>query len=177
MSHEEFLMNSNRASMWSMEDVCTIQGSLVVVANTGILITGRPGAGKSIATLDLGLKGHGVVCDELVRLNRSDSGVLSGEPVDCIPLIEVRGLGIFRLADLVPEVLQPSSEIGLVVELTEFEPGRDLGRTDPEMDEFDLLGVSIPRFRVPVATGVSPGLLIEILVRLHIKKCKEQSER
>ena len=177
MSHEEFLMKTNRARMSFMEDACTIRGSLVIVARTGVLITGNSGAGKSIALLELGLKGHGVVCDELVRIRRSDSGLVIGEPVDRIPLIEVRGLGIFRLSDLAPEVLQPSSEIGLVVELAEFEPDRDLGRTDPEMDEFDLLGVSIPRFRVPVATGVSPGLLIEILVRLHIKKCKEQSER
>ena len=73
--------------------------------------------------------------------------------------------------------MRPGSEIGLVVELTEFEPGRDLGRTDPEMDEFDILGVTLPRFRVPVATGISPGLLIEILVRFHIKSCKEQGER
>ncbi len=170
-------METNRANIVIMKGACVIQGSLAIVANTGVLITGKPGVGKSLAMLELGLKGHGVVCDELVRLHRPCNEILVGEPVDRVPMIEVRGLGVFRLQDLMPEVLQQSSEIELVVELAGFEQDRDLGRIAPEMDQFELLGGTVPRYRVPLASGVSPGLLIEILVRFQRHSSKEQSER
>lgn len=160
-----------------MIDFRVIRASLVMVANTGVLITGKPGVGKSMATLELGLRGHQVVCDELVRVHTSFNGIAVGEPVDCNPKIEVRGLGVFNLRDLLPEVLRPSSEIALVCELVEFQEDRDLGRITPEMDEVELLGVAVPRYRVPVASGFSPASLIEILVRFHKKGDRQQSER
>ncbi len=154
-----------------------IQASLVIVASTGVLITGKSGVGKSMATLELGLRGHQVVCDELVKVHISCNETVVGEPVDRNPMIEVRGLGVFSLRDLLPDVLRQSSEIALVIELAEFEEARDLGRITPEMDQLELLGVTLPRYRVPVASGFSPSLLVEILVSFHNNCDREKSER
>lgn len=155
-----------------MTDTCVVGGSLVVIDCAGILITGKPGAGKSMAALNLALKGYGIVSDELVRVCRSVRGSIVGEPFEKPAKIEVRGLGVFILEDLFPNSLLQRSDISLVAELAEFDPCRDLGRIDPQMDEIEILGEAIPRFRVPVANGTQASSLIEILSRFHTCKRK-----
>ncbi len=155
-----------------MTDTCVITGSLVVIGHTGVLITGRPGAGKSMAVVELALRGCGIVCDELVRIHRSPGNSIVGESFAMPPKIEIRGLGVFIIADIFPEALQGNAEISLVVELKEFDPARDLGRITPEVDQIDLLGIAIPRYRVSVTCGASASSLIQTIVRFYARSGK-----
>ncbi len=156
-----------------MTDYSIIRGSLVIVANTGVLITGEPGVGKSAAAINLALKGFCIVCDELVRIHRSAEGKIIGEAVKCPAQIEVRGLGIFLLDDLFPELLRSESGIDIIVELANFDGSLDLGRVTPEIDLVELMGISVPRFRTPVTAGLAAHSLIELAVRLNRKSGSE----
>lgn len=149
-----------------MTQYSVIQGSLVIVRHTGVLITGMPGTGKSMAAINLGIRGAVVVCDELVRIHKTDDGIIVGEPVNSPALIEVRGLGIFRLKDLFPTGTAERCAIDVVVELDRYDADVDLGRTEPETGHADFFGMSVPRFRAPIANGVGADTLVEMIVRI-----------
>ena len=76
---------------------------------SGVLIRGRPGAGKSSLLLRLLDHGFELVADDCVLLD----GVTARAPDRLRGLLEVRGLGIYRLPS------RPSAAIHLVVEAGE----------------------------------------------------------
>ncbi|MDD3473248.1 MAG: hypothetical protein PHS86_10725 [Syntrophaceae bacterium] len=158
-----------------MTDYLVVQGSLVVVCRKGVLITGKPGCGKSMAIINLALTGSEVVCDELVKIHRSKDNVIIGEPVKSPAMIEVRGLGIFRLDDLFPGAIRQSSVIDFAVELDTYDASRDLGRTEADFFQTDFLGVMIPHFRAPVAHGVNTHVLIEVIARAYSQNGLKQN--
>lgn len=79
---------------------------------TGVLLLGPPGAGKSSIALQLIALGWHLVADDRVRLSIAD-GALMGAPVAATAgLIEARGAGLIRLDFL------PQARIRLAVELS-----------------------------------------------------------
>ncbi len=150
-----------------MSDHSVISGTLVIVEDTGVLITGEPGVGKSMAAISLTLRGALIVCDEAVRIHRTRQDTVVGEPVKTPAPIEVRGIGIFSVIELFEAAVRPCGVIDLIVRLERFDAGRDTGRIEPEVDSVDLLGLEVLRVKAPVATGVCAGSLIELLVRLY----------
>ena len=142
-----------------------IQGVLVVVRNVGVLVLGAPASGKSLAALNLMLRGHHLVADDLVEIFPGPEGKPMGRAVEEHVRIEVRGLGVYRAESLFETGAIPAAPIDFAVELTAYEPARDLGRTSPEIEEMKLLETTISKVRAPVSTGTDPALLIELLAR------------
>ncbi|MDQ7781498.1 MAG: hypothetical protein RDU20_01380 [Desulfomonilaceae bacterium] len=143
-----------------------IQGVLVSVEGVGILLRGPSGAGKSMTALNLLGRGHYLVADDLVEVVRGPDGKPTGRPVEEEVRIEVRGLGIYRARSLFRDGTLPSSRIDFIVDLDEYDPARDAGRTAPEEYTAELLGRHVRVVRVPVPLGTDPGLLVELLARL-----------
>ncbi len=146
-----------------------IQGVLVTVQGVGVLILGAPGTGKSLAALNLMRRGHHLIADDLLEVYPGPQGEPMGRAVEENVRIEVRGLGIYRAGSLFPEGTVRSAPIDFAVELAEYDPGRDLGRTSPETGEMRLLETGILKVRVPVASGADPALLVELLARIFKK--------
>ncbi|MFH1116010.1 MAG: hypothetical protein V1792_19020 [Pseudomonadota bacterium] len=144
----------------------TIQGVLVVVDGVGILLRGPSGSGKSTAALNLLRRGRHIVADDLVVVVRGPDGKPAGRPVEEDVRIEVRGLGVFPVRVLFPDGTLPSARIDVIAELDTYDPARDAGRTAPEEHVVQLLEHDVPAVRVPVPTGVDPGLLVELLAGL-----------
>lgn len=143
-----------------------IRGTLVVVDGTGILIRGRPGSGKSLAALSLMDRGHRLVADDLVAVSAGTDGRPVGAAVEEVVRIEVRGLGIFRGQTLYPDGVAPLSPIHFIVELDEYEPGSDAGRTVPDTRAERIGSWELMQVRLPLPHGADPAMLIEILARL-----------
>jgi HPr kinase/phosphorylase len=151
-----------------------IQGVLVDVDGVGVLIRGPSGCGKSLAALSLMDRGHRLVSDDLVEVREGPDGVPVGRALEEDVRIEVRGLGIFSAKSLFPEGTVPSFPINLVVELDVFDPVRDTGRTLPEFVSTSILGQELLQIRVPVARGMNPALLIELVARqFRLKRAGE----
>lgn len=120
-----------------------VHASAVAVGETGILIRGRSGAGKSSLALSLlVLAGQGgrfarLVGDDRVELVGCDSRVVaSGHPA-VRGMIETRGQGIMRLD------YEPAVVVGLVVDLI---PATELVRyPDPEERRVGICGAKLPR--------------------------------
>src|SRR3990172_11422851 len=76
-------------------------GALVEVQGVGILLLGPSGIGKSECALELVVRGHRLVADDVVVIKKlSDGRLLGGGPAMIRYLMEVRGLGIVNVRDL-----------------------------------------------------------------------------
>jgi len=143
-----------------------IRGVLVSVDGVGVLIRGPAGSGKSLAALNLMRQGHYLVADDLVDVFPDPQGeALVGRAVEEHVRTEVRGLGIFVAETLFPHGTLPAAKIDFVVDLDEYDPARDLGRTSPEIGKLRVMDIDLLSVRVPVAPGMDPALLIELLAR------------
>jgi len=133
-----------------MTTASTVHASAVTAGDTGILIRGPSGSGKSRLAFDLILAGRAgqipktvLVGDDRVLLSAAGGTVTVRPAAELEGLIEIRGLGI-RRCDFVAQV-----EVRLVVDLE----ARDSARM-PEQDALFIVieGTKIPR--VPVGTGL-----------------------
>jgi len=143
-----------------------LQGVLVSIDGIGVLIRGPAGSGKSLAALNLLRQGHHLVADDLVEIFPDPSGeALVGRSVEEHFRIEVRGLGLFIAEVLFPHGTRPSTRIDFVVDLDGYDPARDLGRTSPETGKLRVMDIDLLTVRVPVASGMDPALLVDVLAR------------
>ena len=136
-------------------DSPTVHASAVLAGARAVLIRGPAGAGKSrlalalIAAAQTGLLRFArLVGDDRVKLE-AQHGRLLVRPADALAgLIEVRGLGIRRLAH------EPVAIVGLVVDLA----AEDAERL-PAADAAMLCGVQIPRLAVKAGEDPLPAVL------------------
>jgi len=150
----------------------TIHGVLVEVFGLGVLITGDSGIGKSECALDLILRGHSLVTDDLVFIRQIGPERLVGSGPDDLRFhMELRGLGIINIKDLFGiSAVSPQTEIDLVVELVRWREEEQYDRVGLEERHLTLLDLSIPLTKMPVASGRNLATLVEVAVRIHMLK-------
>ena len=146
----------------------SVHASLVDVFGLGVLLQGASGVGKSECAMDLILKGHRIISDDLVEIRRFEGQGLVGQRPSTFPfLMEVRGLGILDVKDLfgISAVL-PRKTIELAVHLRS---GKELSdRLGLEQGEQHFLDVVVPRITIPVIAGRNLATLVEVAVRLQL---------
>ncbi len=159
-----------------LAEVTTLHGVFLEVLGTGLLIKGDAGVGKSELALELITRGHRLVSDDVVELKHVAPETLEG---NCPPLIrdflEVRGLGLLNIRYLFGETaVKQQKNLKLIVELVHpHEVGEvGLNRLDMVASTESILGVAIPKVRIPVAAGRNLAVLVEVAVRNHILKSR-----
>jgi len=157
-----------------LAETTSIHGVFLEVLGTGVLLKGDAGVGKSELALELITRGNRLVADDVVDLKHVAPEILEG---NCPPLIrdflEVRGLGILNIRFLFGETaVKPQKNLKLIVELVDpQEIGEEgLNRLDMVASTETILGVAIPKVRIPVAAGRNLAVLVEVAVRNHILK-------
>ncbi|WP_419731070.1 HPr kinase/phosphorylase [Lichenicola sp.] len=78
--------------------VITLHGSCGVLRDQAVLLLGRPGSGKSDLLLRLIDRGFSLVADDQVTIREG----LATPPPSLAGLVEVRGLGLLRIAHTAP---------------------------------------------------------------------------
>lgn len=146
-----------------------IYGSMVCVYDTGVLVLGESGIGKSETLLELITRGHSIVADDAVLVTKLPGARLSGTAPDLTArMLEIRGLGIIDVVDIFGESAYRASEVvSLCVELRTpqaFEEGHGLDRS-PEFTA--IFNVEIPKFVLPVRRGRNIPVLIETAVKMQ----------
>jgi HPr kinase/phosphorylase len=141
-----------------------VHGVLVNVYGLGVLIQGDAGVGKSECALELLKRGHILVADDMVEIQRKRGSVLIGNcPSMLRHYMEVRGLGIIDVELLfgVGSVMD-TSPVEMSVNLTSVDFSSKCDRTGLEKKTMDILGVDIPSICIPVTPGRNIAVLIEV---------------
>ena len=150
----------------------TVHGVLVDVLGVGVLLMGKSGVGKSECALDLILRGHRLVADDVVKVRLKLPAVLFGEGMDLLHHhMEIRGLGIPNIKHLFGvSSIRERKKIDLVVELVEWEKDREYDRLGIDDQSYELLGVNVPITQIPVRPGRNITTIVEVAARNQLLK-------
>ncbi len=144
-----------------------LHGVLVDVWGVGLLLLGKSGIGKSECALELVLRGHRLVADDVVRCDWRPPGTVFGA-ADGLLLhhVEVRGLGILNIKDMFGvTAVRARKRIDVVVRLEEWSDTRDYDRLGVEDAHHDILSTPIRMLTVPVRPGRDMGTILEMAAR------------
>lgn len=135
-----------------------IHATCVSVDGRGVILRGPSGSGKSDLALRLIDQGGILVADDRVDLRIHGDNVFASSPQNIAGQLEVRGLGIMRLA------YQADARLDLVVDLVE----RELVPRLPEGLPASLLGVNIRHLHLHAFDSSTP-----IKIRLALGASKD----
>jgi HPr kinase/phosphorylase len=154
----------------------TVHGVLMDVFGVGVLIQGKSGVGKSECALELIVRGHRLVSDDVVRLKlRSAEVIIGSSPSLTRYLIEIRGLGILNIKDLFGvTAVRYRKRVELLVNL---KPWREetYERLGLEEQTTAVLGVELPVVNIPVGPGRNLAVIIEVAARNQLLKLRGYS--
>jgi HPr kinase/phosphorylase len=154
-----------------------LHGALVEVHGVGVLLRGPSGIGKSETALELVSRGHCLVADDVVEVERRSEGVLFGTAPPLIRHhIELRGIGIVD----VPELYGPSSvrddvRIELLCRLEVWREGVSYERLGFSRPSETLAGVPVPAVVLAMRPSGNMATLIEVAARDHRMRSRRDS--
>jgi HPr kinase/phosphorylase len=150
----------------------SLHGVLMDIFGVGVLILGKSGIGKSECALDLILRGHQLVADDMVHIQKRSPSSVFGSGFEVIQHhMEIRGLGIINIRSLFGvEAIRERKKIELILELMEWDAHREYDRLGFEEEKFSILGVELPMLRIPVTPARNLTTIIEVAVRNHLLK-------
>lgn len=149
-----------------------LHGVLVDVLGVGVMLTGKSGIGKSECALDLVIRGHRLVADDVIFIKKKMPAALVGQAGESLQyLMEIRGLGIINIKDLFGvSSIREKKIVDLVVELREWESGQEYDRTGLDEEVFTILDVDLPHIKIPVRPGRNLTSIIEVAARNFLLK-------
>ena len=155
----------------------TIHGVLMEVYGLGLLLLGPSGIGKSECALDLILRGHRLVSDDMIVIRKFGSDrVMGSGPSDFRFHMELRGLGIVNIKELFGiSVLSPKTIIDIAMDLVRWNPEEEYDRLGLDERQYTLMDVSVPLITMPVAPARNLATLVEVAVRLQMLKSQGYS--
>jgi HPr kinase/phosphorylase len=150
----------------------SVHGVLMDVLGVGILLLGKSGIGKSEAALDLVMRGHRLVADDIVDIRKRQPDIVFGSGSEIIKHhMEIRGLGIINIKDLFGiSSVRDTKKIELVIELVEWREDEEYDRLGLDELGYKILDVAVPQLRVPVRPGRSVATIIEVAARNQLLK-------
>jgi|SRR5678815_2911493 HPr kinase/phosphorylase len=151
----------------------SVHGVLLDIYGVGVLLLGDSGVGKSECALDLIVRGHRLVSDDIVEIKRKGH-VLNGSGPELTRYhMEVRGLGIINIKDLFGvAAVRYLKDVDMVVRLDPWQEDKEYERLGLDQRSYEILGVSVPFIEMPVAPGRHLSVLVEVAARNHLLKTK-----
>ncbi|MEO8801423.1 MAG: HPr(Ser) kinase/phosphatase [Polyangiaceae bacterium] len=145
----------------------SLHGVLVDIFGVGVLLLGKSGIGKSECAIELVLRGHRLVADDVVECDWRPPGIVFGHAAELLRHhVEVRGLGVLNVQALFGvTAVRERMQIDLVVRLTEAIEGEEHDRLGLEERHHVILGEPIRELSVPVRPGRDMGTILEIAAR------------
>jgi len=150
----------------------SIHGVLMDIYGRGVLLLGKSSIGKSECALDLIVRGHRLISDDMVNIKLLPPDVLIGSGPELIRYhMELRGLGIINIKDLFGvAAVRYRQQIELAVVMEEWKKEYEYDRLGLEESTISILGVDIPLIKMPVAPGRNMAIIIEVAARNQLLK-------
>ena len=117
-----------------MSDRLLVHATAIAIDSRAVLLRGASGSGKSDLALRLIDAGARLVADDQSELYRRGDAIIARAPATIAGLVEVRGIGIFRLDALA------EAPVALIVDLV---PSETLERLPVRRSE-TILGLALP---------------------------------
>lgn len=145
----------------------SLHGVLVDVFGIGLLLLGKSGIGKSECAVELVLRGHRLVADDVVRCEWRPPGMVFGSPADVLRHhVEVRGLGLLNIKDLFGvTAVRERKRIDMIVRLDEWDETKEYDRLGVDDEHYNILSTPIRLVTVPVRPGRDMGAMLEMAAR------------
>ncbi|MFO0577132.1 MAG: HPr(Ser) kinase/phosphatase [Polyangia bacterium] len=149
-----------------------VHGVLIDVLGVGVLLLGKSGIGKSEAALDLVLRGHRLVADDVVEIRRRQPDIILGACNEIIKHhMEIRGLGILNIKDLFGiSAVRDYKRVELVIELDAWREDEEYDRLGVEERRYAILDVALPMVKLPIKPGRDLASIIEVAARNQLLK-------
>jgi HPr kinase/phosphorylase len=153
-------------------ETVTIHGVLMEILGVGVALLGKSGVGKSECALDLILRGHRFVSDDVIHLEKRGPETILGAGDDMTRYhMEIRGLGIINVQDLFgPTAIVDQKKVGMVIQIEEWDAEKEYDRLGLEDQRTVFLEVSLPTFLIPVSPGRNLATIVEVAVRNYLLK-------
>jgi|GEM_PF-9738 len=141
-----------------------VHASMLDVFGLGVLIMGRSGVGKSECALELIERGHRLISDDTVVLKRLGPHTITGTAAAAVAHhMEVRGIGIVDVEKLFGAgSVCEEKPVSLIVQLERWVEGKTYERAGLEECCYQILGVDLPEYVIPVEPGRNISLLVEV---------------
>jgi HPr kinase/phosphorylase len=148
-----------------------VHGVLIDVIGVGVLVIGSSGIGKSETALDLVVRGHRLVADDVIEIRRTGHHVI-GRSVGVLGHhMEIRGIGIINVKDLFGiAAVRDAKRIELLIELREWNANEEYDRLGFDDRHEPILGVEVSALRLPVRPGRNLATLVEVAARNQLLK-------
>ena len=147
--------------------VKSVHGDLMSIFGVGTLITGESGVGKSESALDLVVRGHRLIADDVVVIKKLSNISLVGHAMPKIQNhMELRGIGIINIREMFGiSATSESAKIELVIDLARWKHDEEYDRLGVDSYTCPILSVEVPARKIPVAPGRNIAILIEVAVK------------
>lgn len=144
---------------------------LIDVYGVGMLLTGKSGIGKSETALELVKRGHRLIGDDSVIISRIENTLIGTAPPAIRYFMEIRGIGIIDVRSMygIGAVMQEKN-IDLVVELEKWDENKNYDRLGNQKLFESILGITLPKFIIPVKPGRNLAIILEVAARNHRQK-------
>ena len=148
----------------SLAPQITRHGVLVEVYGEGILILGDSGIGKSETAIELVKRGHRLIADDAVEIKKVSAKSLVGcAPETIRHYAELRGIGIIDISRIFGMgAVKETEKIDMVVEMEPWDDNTYYDRLGLENEYQEIMGIRVPKVRIPVRPGRNLAVIIEI---------------
>ena len=152
----------------------TYHGVLLDIHGVGVLLEGDSGVGKSELALDMILKGHRFIADDVINIKFIPPNMVIGASPEALKShLEIRGLGIIDVEELFGiACLREEKRIDIIIRLTKSI--EEIHRIIIAKEHKELLGVKLPFIKLPITNGRNISTLVEIAARILMLKKHHQ---
>lgn len=150
-----------------------VHGVLMDIYGLGVLLLGDSGVGKSECAIDLVVRGHRLVSDDVVEIRRRGDLLIGTGPELTRYHMELRGVGIINVKDLFGVAsVRMTKFVEFVIKLDPWKSGKKYDRLGLDENGYEILGSTLPYVEMPVGPGRNLSVLIEVAARNHLLKLK-----
>lgn len=150
-----------------------IHGVLLDIYGLGVLLLGESGVGKSECALDLVVRGHRLISDDVVEIRRRREVLIGTGPELTRYHMELRGLGIINVKDLFGvAAVRMDKYVEYVIKLDAWKAEKRYDRLGLDEKSYEILGMALPYVEMPVGPGRNLSVLIEVAARNQLLKLK-----
>ncbi|WP_099203509.1 HPr(Ser) kinase/phosphatase [Miniphocaeibacter massiliensis] len=149
-----------------LSEEVTMHAGLMEIYGVGVLIVGKSSVGKSETALDLIIRGHRLVADDVVEVRKLETGLVGQAPKNIRHFLEIRGIGILDIQRLYGVgSIKSFTNIDMVVSLEQWDDDKEYDRLGIDDNFTEILGVQVNEVTIPVKPGRNVAMIVEVAVR------------